>query len=512
MKTKILPLFLFFLPFCSTAQNRNANWCFGDSAGINFSNLSSPVPITSSINARGSSVSISDSTGNLLFYSSTFYMYLYLQAIHQLTVIYNSTGQVMDNGDTIVGEGWYQELAIIPFPNSSNLYYLFSTGSGVAQIGLYYSIVDLSQNGGLGKVIAKNIQMTGMYPFEGITAIKHGNGRDWWLVLKLSGINNGNNNVFYNYLISPFGISPPIIDSVGVDIISDAGQLRFSKDGNKLAICTWNNLLEIFDFDRCAGRFTNPIIIEPENHAVPGEMRSVAFSPEGTRLYLLTDCIGGCTGGIGYLIQYDLLAGNIQASKNTIYTFVFPEQPFHIRLAPDDKIYLSTDYGNYTDYPDSVRNYVNESLSVINQPDSLGMACDFQPFSFYLGGKRTYNALPNNPDYEMGPLIGSGCDSLPVGLTPSPSPEERGVLHVFYHGGWQVAFINAEGLQGKNYALSVYDLMGHEVYKQEGLLVPPSGGRGYYTKDLNCASFASGMYIVKLQTEKEMLSKKFVKE
>jgi len=32
--------------------------------------------------------------------------------------------------------------------------------------------------------------------------------------------------------------------------------------------------------------------------------------------------------------------------------------------------------------------------------------------SFYLNGKRTYWGLPNNPDYSMGSVAGSICDSL----------------------------------------------------------------------------------------------------
>ena len=57
-------------------------------------------------------------------------------------------------------------------------------------------------------------------------------------------------------------------------------------------------------------------------------------------------------------------------------------------------------------------NYINQNLGVVNFPDSLGLACDFQPFSFYLGGKRTYWGLPNNPEYDLGPVVGSACDTL----------------------------------------------------------------------------------------------------
>ena len=86
-----------------------------------------------------------------------------------------------------------------------------------------------------------------------------------------------------------------------------------------------------------------------------------------------------------------------------------------VKRAPDGKIYFSIAYVNAGvsyPYPDSVYNNYNMNLSLINSPDSFGTACDFQPYSFYLGGKRTYYGLPNNPDYFLGPKIGSPCDTI----------------------------------------------------------------------------------------------------
>ena len=106
----------------------------------------------------------------------------------------------------------------------------------------------------------------------------------------------------------------------------------------------------------------------------------------------------------------------------------------------------------------------------------------------------------------MGPLIGSGCDSL-VGIAAIGRGSRQVELHVSYHAGWQVAFVNAEGLKGKSYSLHVYDLTGREVFKEAGKL-----NGAYYTKDLRCEGFANGMYVVNLRTEKEVLSKKFIKQ
>ena len=82
--------------------------------------------------------------------------------------------------------------------------------------------------------------------------------------------------------------------------------------------------------------------------------------------------------------------------------------PGQLKRGPDSKIYLAGySYGHpYSDTCcyDTLTMY----LSVINSPDSAGLACNFTPFSFYLGGNRTYSCLPDIPNYQIGPAIGSG--------------------------------------------------------------------------------------------------------
>jgi len=89
------------------------------------------------------------------------------------------------------------------------------------------------------------------------------------------------------------------------------------------------------------------------------------------------------------------------------------------------------------------------NLSVINSPDSLGVACNFQPYSFNLGGKRSYFGLPNNPNYDMPPDSGSICDTLSsVGI----SEIEITIMlrwFVSFINEWQKLFVNAQHIQGK---------------------------------------------------------------
>ena len=72
---------------------------------------------------------------------------------------------------------------------------------------------------------------------------------------------------------------------------------------------------------------------------------------------------------------------------------------------------------------------------------------------------------------------------------------------------WQTAFINATGLQGKNYSLHLINLEGKEIAFETGVL-----SSEYFTKNLPCNNLSAGVYLVLLETEKEWLVKKFIIE
>ncbi|MBL0072784.1 MAG: hypothetical protein IPP34_13670 [Bacteroidetes bacterium] len=51
----------------------------------------------------------------------------------------------MVNGDDILGQGWYNEMVVLPSPNNSDQYYLFSIGvTFSSDYGLFYSVIDMS--------------------------------------------------------------------------------------------------------------------------------------------------------------------------------------------------------------------------------------------------------------------------------------------------------------------------------------------------------------------------------
>ncbi len=389
---------------------RDAIWCFGDSAQIDF-NQQPPAVTWCSTRSRGTACSISDSLGNLLFYCHTDYIPLWLQGYNKLGIIWNRNNAVMENGDSLVGRGWYQEMVIVPNPFLNNQYYLFHTGVTING-EIYFSIIDLSYNNGLGKIIQKNIlldSLNGEKVTDGLAAIKHGNGRDWWLIFRTSG--NNPLNSFHKYLITPSGIISYPSQSIGSVSTSNGIRLKFNNQGNKMILHNYWGLLELFDFDRCNGNLSNYITIHPESSTTQDFYWGAEFSPNDSLLYVST------AETPTYLYQFDLHATNIYASKFVLDSFIFPiTAGSDLKIAPNGKIYRSIIYDTNLfypfPYPDSVYNNFNMNLSVINDPNVPGLGCNYQPYSFYLGGKRTYLGLPNNPYYDMPALGGSICDTL----------------------------------------------------------------------------------------------------
>lgn len=419
------------------------------------------------------------------------------------TLIFDSNDQLMPNGTNIKGEGWYNELLIIPDPGSNHEYFLFTKGMSTSP-GFAYSKIDMNLNGGLGDVSQKNVILNNARNADCLAGVKHANGHDWWVISKYSNFSAPSFNRFYIFLVTDNTVHPPIIQDLNNATDFDFHQLVFNSDGSKLMQTNRAGLMQEIVFDRCTGLLSNPVVYFPEqqpnNHG--RNYWASAYSPNNTKFYTIINNGSDTTR----LIQYDLSAANVAASADTLREEIFPPILGALRLAPDGKIYVSSwhvfNFPGYP-YPDTAYSQVNTNLSVINMPDSAGVLCDFQPYSFYLGGSRTYAGLPNNPNYDLGPLVGSGCDTITANSEVHSVPATN--LYVYHDSLWEIAFVNAKNLKGKIGFLICYDIQGREIFK-ESLQTT----NGYYTKDLATHSFSKGMYMVQLITDKEKLCEKFV--
>jgi hypothetical protein len=255
------------------------------------------------------------------------------------------------------------------------------------------------------------------------------------------------NNSFYFFLVTPNGVNGPYIQNIGPNVFGGLDRMKFSHDGSKMVYITGAGSIELFDFDRCTGLLSNHQNID---QTFFWTTIGVEFSLEGKFLYISNtdnnynamtpnDTI---SDNPFKLYQYDLDSSNITASKTLIYTDSLLVARGLQQRGPDGKIYIPAISPGFP-YPDSLT-YYNQRLSVINDPENKGAACNFQPFSFFLGGTaRTFYGLPNNPNYELGAWDSSLCDTLGVGINeidetqnsvtvfPNPAYEEVTVYTSF---------------------------------------------------------------------------------
>ena len=263
----ICSLLLFQCQFLN-AQGINNNWLTGYSSSgglpfgvstINFFTGSATSTYTPmDMEFSQTHANISDANGNLLFYTNGYYI-----ADASGDTMLNGSGINPSNFTSLFPDGLtlVQSHIILPIPNELNKYYLFHTTRDDLSLSvskfLYVSIIDMSLNSGKGAVTLKNqILISDDLNKAKLSAVKHGNGRDWWLLChKL------NTNTFYKLLITPSGISLPATQSIGIVRPEDTGQVWFSPDGSKFAYYWQQHGLEIFDFDRCSGLFTRPMLI-----------------------------------------------------------------------------------------------------------------------------------------------------------------------------------------------------------------------------------------------------------
>ena len=104
MKLIVFLISLNALYFDCIGQSKNAIWCFGDSAGVDFNNTANPIPFISGMNAKGTCASISDISGNLKFYCASPDIENFWNGVSQLGIVYNREHQKMYNSDSLILE------------------------------------------------------------------------------------------------------------------------------------------------------------------------------------------------------------------------------------------------------------------------------------------------------------------------------------------------------------------------------------------------------------------------
>jgi len=405
---------------------------------------------------------ICDTAGQPLFYSNGIY-------------IANANHDTMLNGSHlnpgVIADTWMdwgmpnsQGALVLPDPASGSLYYLFhfhsDPGNLVADT-LLFTQVDMTLDGGLGGVTQKNIPFfaDSIDPGE-LIATRHANGRDWWLIA-----HQNNSDLYYKFLVSPAGISSAYLQHIG-NVKYYPGQACFSPDGSKYASYDNTNEVEVFDFDRCSGMFSNhQHIVIPDSAVSSG----CCISPNSKVLYVSSN---------QFLYQLDLTAANVAGTLDTIATWDGFTDPVATtfafqQLADDGKIYIQPWGGA-------------QHLHVVNYPDSLGPACDVQQHAITLPYPNN-GSMPNLPFYSLGALVGSACDTiLSIGNEANQSGSQLNIFPNPCYGRTKISF--QDWPEGQSLA-EVYDMMGKELLSFE---------LNFPGREIDLTGFPPGIFLLKV--------------
>jgi len=462
---------LFFITSLSYSQKYGHIWHFGDHAGIDFKGCEATAITTSAINGFEGCAAISDSAGDLLFYTNS-------------DQVWNKQNIAMANGNLISSSGTISQVLIIPKPGTTTIFYIITSKiQANGSLTMQYHVIDMQLNSGLGEVVSKNNVITTWNITEQLAATWNANGTDIWLMTHEYGTDK-----FLAFAVTSTGVSTtPVISSIGpahlacTSNINSRGEIKFSPDGSKIAFNgngvgnnSMTNILSLFDFDNTTGIVSNEIALPYSN----GEF-GLSFSPDNSKLYGSTwKAFAFGAGQYNYLYQFDLSSGNPAAIINskTIIDSVSSNSIYgSLKIGPDGRIYVARANSTY--------------LGVIYSPNLAGVGCGYISNGFYLDGKTSTYGLNNYIEYQ------SYCSST-TGISGLNNIDEI----KFYPNPFSEQLIIYSENKFEDASLIVFDEIGKEVVKMDDLssneIVIKRG------------ELSSGIYFVKIVENDRVLMRK----
>jgi len=229
-----------------------------------------------------------------------------------------------------------------------------------------------------------------------IKAVRHANGRDWWLFSFIR-----NTASYQLTLLDPAGLHFIGLLDPGIHIPNGAGLATVSPQGNYLVIGfdIWDDYDQhvfLFDINRCTGTLAFKDSFSIATQLWPG----FGFSLSENYLYTSSE--------YKYLWQFDMQVSDVGASRvlvgeydGFVHGSGFSTKFGPIMQTPDGRLYVVPTSGS------------NEYLHVIDRPDEPGTACKLRQHAINLTVPQGRSA-PNIPNYRLGPLDGSPCDTLGI--------------------------------------------------------------------------------------------------
>lgn len=346
-------------------------------------------------------------TGELLFYTDG-------------QTVWNRYHEVMPNGTGLMGDPTTSQGAlVVPAPGRPGVYYLFNSAPTSAPdaasrcLCLYYSIIDMRANNGLGDVTTKNEFILSDVT-EHLTATVDCRGDGWWIIVR----SRVSRHFYSLHLNRDYLETTPVVSAVGNPTLEarGAGNLQVSPDNRRLLLTSAAGNSQLFDFDGQTGRVSGGISLFGVESL--GEHFGAAFSPDGRRAYVSVSNVDNTR--TTQLYQFNLdprLPADIVRSKTLVADLAQTSSWVPLQLGPDGKIYAGI--------PGTRR------LSVIQSPNSEPGSISFERDAITLSGT-VRTGLPNiaAPLLFDPEALNMGC-VLPVADFSGPSRICEGVSATF---------------------------------------------------------------------------------
>lgn len=382
------------------AQHDNV-WALGYKAGIDF-NSGAPVAIQTALNGNQpvnyhlseGSASVCDASGGLLFYTDGSYLW-------------DRTHNFMPNGQWLapVPFGWpptgtnfsttntdNQNSVIVPMPGDPDKYYVFSKTRFAWPYysrQLYYSVVDMTLNGGLGDVVPGQKSIFLDSALMGCMIAIPGNDCNVWLITRKQDYYNRVDSFFQAFEITAAGVNHnAVMSTVPNNFTVDDqsyiwGRMVVSPDRTKIADTrsTSNNSaiisgdMGLYNFDPATGLLSNETLLSwynPLPYTGASRILGVCFSPDNSKLYMSGQAYyNGAYQFHAGIYQFDLSSG-IPATIMGSMTYITAVHNYDLKMGPDNKVYYN-----------SSNHFVNGveivDIGRIEQPNLGGTACNPQP-------------------------------------------------------------------------------------------------------------------------------------
>ena len=320
-------------------------------------------------------------------------------------------------------------------------------------VNVLKALLDIRQN----IVLSKKETVLDSLSGNILSATKHANGQDWWII---------NQDYFTNeykcLLISEGEVIDTVSTFIGNPIVAHgAQQSNFSPDGTMFARFNPSDELQLYDFDRSTGQLSNFRFIDVPS-TLEGTLHTGGLSFSGSSRFLyVNDALG--------IWQYDLEANNLTdsgvqvAERDTFISdldgFGNPTPTFFYRmaLAPDCRIYMSS------------RNGVDR-IYMIMEPEQKGVACNVLQNIFI----PVWNAgtTPHYPNYRLDKA--PFCDdskAFPDNLMTTVSASETATtisrIHVFPNPARDQCKLYLKHVNARQVKFQLTDVLGRPVRTQD---------------------------------------------